>query len=396
MRLLLVIFLLLGFQLNSQLNNIWIEKNDFSGGKRERAVGFSIDNLGYICSGVNTSEISLNDLWTYNPESDSWEQKANLPGSVRRNAIGFSIDGVGYVGMGMDSVVASESIPLFDFWAYHPENNTWEQKADFPGSGGSGIYFATAFTADGKGYVCGGKSGPNDYSNELWEYKPSIDQWTQRANFPGGVRYQLSSFTIYNKCYVGLGVNQDVFKKDFYMYNPGSNEWSQIEDFPSERGSASSFSINNRGYICLGTNGGLLGDLIQYNPDSNEWAIKCSYSGSERKSAVSFVINNSAYVGTGKGYSGKKDSMHQYLPENTLDSPQLSLSDNPVIYPNPTNGFLNILTKSPETIEILDMSGNRINQILTPSAFETIDLSYLPEGIYLIKSSNFEKKIIKE
>ena len=396
MRILVFLFSMISLNGICQFSNYWIEKNDFTGGKRERSVAFSIENLGYICSGVNTSEVSLNDLWVYNPNTDSWEQKANLPGSVRRNAIGFSINGIGYVGMGMDSVIASESIPLNDFWAYNPLDNSWEQKANYPGNGGTGIYFSTAFTADGKGYVCGGKFGANSYSNELWEYKPSIDQWSQRTNFPGGVRYQLSSFTIDNKGYVGLGVNQDVYKKDFYVYNPGSNQWSQIQDFPTERGSASSFSIFNRGYICLGTNGGLLGDLIEYNPEINQWTAKCSYSGSERKCAVSFVINNRAYVGTGKGYSGKKDSMHEYFPENTLGVQDISNLSQTLIYPNPTSDIVNVRSYNNDAIQLIDSRGNIIQSIFNPEKLEKIDLSMLPKGIYFIKSIDFEEKIILE
>jgi N-acetylneuraminic acid mutarotase len=195
--------------------NTWTKKNDFIAGKRERAVAFSIGNYGYVSTGIDTAEILLKDLWQYDPNTDTWNQKADLPGPARRDAVAFSVNGKGYVGTGIDNASALVGNKLKDIWEYDPTLNTWIQKADFPGSGGNGIYFATAFSADNKGYVCGGKWGPNLYSSQLWEYKPSSDQWIQRANFPGGVRYQLSSFSIENQGYVGLGANQDIYKKDF-------------------------------------------------------------------------------------------------------------------------------------------------------------------------------------
>jgi N-acetylneuraminic acid mutarotase len=340
----LTLSFLLPIVLIGQTNNFWTKKADFPGVKRERAVAFSIGDYGYICSGVDTAEIVLNDLWQYDPTTDSWTQKANLPGSVRRDAIGFALGSKGYVGMGIDNDESISGIKLNDFWEYAPISNTWTQKADFPGVSGLGIYFATAFTIDSKGYVCGGKTGPNTYTNQFWEYKPSIDQWTQRANFPGGVRYQLTSFSIGYNGYVGLGANQDVFKKDFWKFNGGTNQWSQIADLPaSERGGACSFSISDRGFVCLGSNGGVLDDLWEYEPTLNEWTVRAPYGGSQRKNAIAFVINNKAYVGTGKGISGKKASMYEYTPSASIVLGLEELNEADVtLYPNPAKNTLTI------------------------------------------------------
>jgi N-acetylneuraminic acid mutarotase len=329
-----------------QTANFWTKKNDFGGLKRERAVAFSIDNMGYVGTGVDTAEIVKNDFWQYDALSDSWMQKANVPGSVRRDAVGFSINNKGYIGLGIDSDESLLGLKLKDFWEYDPLTNMWTQIADYPGSGGNGVYFSTAFSIDSKGYICGGKIGPNSYSNELWEYKPSINQWTQRAYFPGGVRYQLCSFSIGYYGYVGLGANQDVFKKDFWKYNAGTNQWTQISDFPaSERGGACSFTIGTRGFICMGSDGGLLDDLWEYNPTIDQWASKATYGGSERKNAIAFVAYDKAYVGTGKGYSGKKAGMEEYTPGQLLETIELS-EVNFSVYPNPAGSSFNIISES--------------------------------------------------
>ena len=376
--------------------NTWTKKNDFVSGKRERAVAFSIADYGYVSTGIDTAEVLLKDLWQYDPNSDTWTQKADLPGPARRDAIAFSVNGKGYVGTGIDNASALVGNKLKDIWEYDPTLNAWTQKADFPGSGGNGVYFATAFSADNKGYVCGGKWGPSLYSSQLWEYKPSSNQWIQRANFPGGVRYQLSSFSIGNQGYVGLGANQDTYKKDFYRYNPGSNQWIQIADFiGSERGGACSFTINNRGFICLGTNGGLLGDLIEYNPEMDEWEVRCAYGGSERKNAVAFVVNERVFVGLGKGYSGKKSSFQEYSAPNYAQLSELETFCE--IYPNPSNGKIQLRTETTlESIHVFNQLGTLTFEQHVSSPSEMVDLSHLSTGVYHVVVKTLNGQIIQK
>ena len=75
-----------------QTPNSWTKKADFGALKRERAVAFSIGEYGYVATGEDTNNVTYNDLWRYDPVSDTWSQMANLPGSTRRNAVGFSLD----------------------------------------------------------------------------------------------------------------------------------------------------------------------------------------------------------------------------------------------------------------------------------------------------------------
>lgn len=365
--------------------NTWTKLNDVGMGKRERATGFAIGSTGYLCGGLDTAELIRKDLWAYNPQTDAWSQKADLPGPARRDAISFVIDNFAYVGSGMDSVSGPTGTTLKDFWRYNPANNSWTPIADFPGAGGEGVYFATGFSVGGKGYLCGGKTGPSIYSSQLWEYKPGNDQWIQRANFPGGVRYQMLSFVVGSKAYVGMGTDQNIFKKDIYCYDPGANQWQAIAAFPGyERGSASAFTLEDRGFVCLGNNGGLLADLIEYNPKTDSWTLRCAYGGSERKSAISFVIDNKAYVGTGKGFSGKKDSWYVYAPAHyaALDELEASLR----IYPNPVVSELFLKgVGSPTDLTIYNTSGKTMmKQAIAPNQDNSIDLSSLESGVYLL------------
>lgn len=401
MKLRIILWLLFPTLLQAQYN-VWNKLNDVGMGKRERAVGFALMGKGYLFGGQDTAEVIHKDLWSYDPATDIWTQKADIPGSARRDAVSFTIGNYAYVGSGMDSVSAPTGITLKDFWRYNPLTNAWTAVADFPGMGGNGVYFSSGFSVAGKGYICGGKTGSATYSSQLWEYKPSNNQWIQRASFPGGVRYQMASFVVGTKAYVGMGIDQNIYKKDMYCYDPGANLWTPIAPFPAyERGAASTFSLEERGFICLGNNGGLLGDLIEYNPKTDAWTLRAAYGGSERKSAIAFTIDNKAYVGTGKGYSGKKASFYEYAPCDYagIEAIENSLS----IYPNPVHDQLTIngLSQKIERIEVLNTFGKIVLQFNSQiNSMQSIYLDQLEAGNYILRfistdSQTISRKIIK-
>ena len=65
---------------------------------------------------------------------------------------------------------------------------------------------------------------------------------------------------------------------------------------------------------------------------------------------------------------------------------QTENSNNKVlIYPNPANNFINVVTSKNSTIEIYSINGQKIIEILNSSRFEKIDLSSYESGIYIVK-----------
>ena len=378
--------------------NDWTKKASFSGYKVERAVGFAIAGNGYICAGQDTGNVVRNDLWQYSPASNSWGQKANLPGVGRRNAVAFTINNKGYVGTGMSAAESSLGSTLNDFWEYNPATNSWAQIANYPGGSGNGIYFATAFSIDSKGYVCCGKVGASNYAKDLWEYKPSVDQWIQRANFGGGDRYQLVSFVVDDKAYVGLGTDYDAYTNDLWEFNPSTNFWTQKNNFPgAERSAASAFGIGQRGYLGMGGDGGYLDDFWEYNPYSDSWVVREEFPGDERRNAISFVIGDRGYIGTGKGYSGLRRSMYEYTPLVVGKKESNVTAFN--VYPNPTTDFVTIETENAFVLSIMDNLGRIIRTIKVPNGKTKIDVSNFSSGIYQLlgfkkNGGRFTKQLI--
>lgn len=384
----------LGFALGgfAQTQNFWTKKNDFGALKRERAIAFSINGKGYAGMGVDTNETVHNDLWEYDQLADVWTQKASLPGSVRRDAVGLAIDNKGYVGMGIDSAEAFLGTVLNDFWEYNPATNSWTQKANYPAGTGIGVYFATAFCLDHKAFVCCGKVASDNYLDEVWEYKPYSDTWAKRSDFPGGARYQLSSFVVNNVAYVGLGADYNIYRKDIWQYNAGSDTWTQKADLAGgERGSASTFTLGERGFVCLGVDGGLKTDLWEYNPFLDTWTARASYDGSARKTAIAFTLNGKAYVGTGDGYSGKKASMYEYTPMLILGMEEEFTAGSIAVYPNPVTSHFTIQqeTGTEFAYSLMSLDGKLILDIPANSNTLTeVERNEIPAGVYLLLARN--------
>jgi len=146
----------------------WTQMADFGGVARGYAVGFSIDSLGFIGTG-SSSTLSegttyYKDFWEYDPAENVWTQRADFGGPEREWAVGFAIDNKGYIGTGH-----AASGALKDFWEYDPGTDTWISKTAF---GGDARYAAVAFVVGSKGYIGTGYNG--SYLSNFWEYDPRI------------------------------------------------------------------------------------------------------------------------------------------------------------------------------------------------------------------------------
>ena len=89
---------------------------------------FTIDEVGYV---LNQVPGTPPHLYAYDPQRDHWERKADLPGGIRTGATGFSARGKGYAGLGLNA----EGIGLRDLWEYDPRLNTWRYHSEYPGQG---------------------------------------------------------------------------------------------------------------------------------------------------------------------------------------------------------------------------------------------------------------------
>lgn len=209
------IYIVGGYQVASHVfeydteTDTWLLKNDFPGGNRNFAAGFSINGKGYIGTG---DAFSQKDFWEYDPATDTWTQKADVPGPGRVLAVAFSIGSKGYIG-------GSAQNAANDFWEFDPGTNSWTQKSDIPGvfRGGS-----ASFVISGKGYVTSGGD------NTLLEFNPASNIWTTLADYPGAGRTGTLGFAVNGKGYVGAGaISSELGADDLWEYDPLTNTWTQ-------------------------------------------------------------------------------------------------------------------------------------------------------------------------
>jgi len=347
-----------GLGLNSCKNNDtttvlgnWTKSSTFAGTQRSNAVGFVINNVAYVGTGIDLSSNKYNDFYAFNPSSGGWSKVTPMPAAagVRYNAVAFSAGNKGYVGTGYDGTNM-----LSDFWQFDPSVNTttttvtgtgptavttntttigsWKQVASFPTPNGRGRYSAVAGSVSDIGYVGCGYDGNNE--NDFYKYDPASNTWSALASpFPGEKRTGALTFTVNGQLYVGTGTNNNVYNTDFWAYNPvGNGTWTQKRNLANisnstesydysavARAYASSFVIGNLGYVTVGSNSSVKSDCWAYDPTLDTWTVTNPFtftgtSGAGRNSAVSFGIGNYGYVGTGSSGSTRFDDFWKFDP----------------------------------------------------------------------------------
>jgi N-acetylneuraminic acid mutarotase len=154
---------------------------------------------------------------------------------------------------------------------------------------------------------------PTLFSQNIWQQKDSVK---------GSIKAACGSFVINGEGFVLGGIDDFGFKRKMYSYNPIQNDWDNelsiggLNGDGLDRASASTFSIGNKGYICLGqgqTNS-YFKDLWEYDSETQSWSQKADFSGSARRQAVSFSVGEFAYVGTGQDVTGLKKDFFKYDP----------------------------------------------------------------------------------
>lgn len=114
----------------------------------------------------------------------TWTQRKSIPNPLppdgRGIGIGFSIGNFGYMGFGTDN-----GTDFDDLYQYAPATDTWAKMASM----GMGLESPVCFVINNKAYVGTGKSRKlGDYTTLFYEYDPSSNVWTRKADFPGSKR----------------------------------------------------------------------------------------------------------------------------------------------------------------------------------------------------------------
>ncbi|HXS37977.1 MAG TPA: kelch repeat-containing protein [Flavipsychrobacter sp.] len=254
---------------NDTFSQTWTQKKDFADGLTEGAFSFTINDTIYVGGAGDTK------FFKYDAGADKWTQMNTTPGVslAREYAIAFAIDGKGYMALGNDSLTFKK-----DLWEYDPGTNAWTQKADFPGGVRA---FAGCFVINNKAYVGGGyDTGIADPSkpaiNDFWEYDPSLDKWAQKKNLPfdSANYYFPMSFNVGGKGYFVSGEFDTIEQISVTGPDTSYTYPSFVEIFPQY--------------------------TFGYDPTTDTWKRYADFPGDGRSGGTAFVIDNKAYCGMGE------------------------------------------------------------------------------------------------
>lgn len=206
--------------------------------------------------------------WKYNIASNSWSSFPSLP-EIRFGGTAFILNGwLHFVaGAGADRHTDSAM-----HWAIDLSNTGagWSARPPIPRAADH----LTSAVINGKAYVFGGENGHEGLNgqpvgtyiqhNDVYEYNPDTDTWTQKANMPQGTSHVEGSTLVINGQAViiggllnGGGNNENNLVQ---VYNPVSNTWKTLTTrFPKRISGATAGYWNGVLYMADG-----------YSPDESD------------------------------------------------------------------------------------------------------------------------------
>jgi N-acetylneuraminic acid mutarotase len=363
--------------------------------ERYNAVSLSVGNKGYVFTGQTTS-LTYETTYEYDPVADSWTQKASFPGGKRRGASGFTIGNKGYVLCGRDDSTDTGVIHN-DMYEFDPAANTWTQKANYPGGDREDLI---TFSIGNYGYAGFGLS----YARKLdfYRYDPATDTWTQLPDISYyWHQYNTAVFVVNGKAYYGTGsaysstTFSNYTSNHMYMFDPATGGWTQKNDFTGgARSYATAFTVNGKAYMGMGSTGPFPTDLWQYDDTADSWTQVGDFTPGGRTRTSTFTLGSKAYVGNGRSTTQTLRTFYSW-------EPTLALAEHAADPFTVVSGLGNLTITSAQpanyTVTVYSVDGKMmLSQEFQGDAPEhTVDHA-LPHGIYLLQINGQEKSYTRK
>jgi N-acetylneuraminic acid mutarotase len=131
---------------------------------------------------------------------------------------------------------------------------------------------------------------------DWWQYDPVSNTWTSLQNFPGARRSGAAGFAVDGKGYIATGnPEKNVDAHTVWQYDPGTDHWTKKTDFPGPT-SDLTFGVNATvGGVDIGFlvgNGG----VWEYNPSSDAWGQVQNMPNFSTWATGGFVMGNSLFI----------------------------------------------------------------------------------------------------
>ncbi|MBR4432854.1 MAG: hypothetical protein IKS76_06620 [Paludibacteraceae bacterium] len=269
----------------------------------------TLGNKAYVFGGRDAKGQYLNDLWEYDPQTDTWTSFPT-PLKPRVNPSIIAYDGSLYMGLGFaHGAIYYRENNLQDWWKWNPMTNKWDSLAAYPNKTTNA---ATSFVVSGRIYVMYGAS--DGFSREIKYYKPEKNCWTE---LPDNYHRALSVFrgvggVCQGKTYFGLGHNIHSVSQ-WYLVFLNADQWKKLSSLPGKGRTFSACSGNNQYIYVFGgryfagehTGGEVFADIWRYDPVEDQWARGGLMPCGKAENQIAFTIDNKVYFGLGEDENGK-------------------------------------------------------------------------------------------
>lgn len=184
--------------------NSWTAMASLPAPGRYGSASFALNQKGYIVSGnlgTATGPYS-NQLWEFDPVTNIWTSRSPLPATTRYSGRGVGIGNFAYIFGGLNGIGNSTSTFFNDLWQYDPSTDSWVQKTNYPALGRG---YPTVFALNGK-FVAGCGNHWSGSTNEYYSYDPVSDSWSNLPSIPSAqTRWASVGFEINGKGYNATG-----------------------------------------------------------------------------------------------------------------------------------------------------------------------------------------------
>ncbi|MGB0931974.1 MAG: Kelch repeat-containing protein, partial [Chitinophagales bacterium] len=197
----------------------------------------------------------------------------------------------------------------------HSQAQNWNQVASLP-SEFDQTHHSFGFGLDGKGYVVSGFSSQADVNKNFYQYDPATDEWTRLDDFPGAARAYAIGDIWDGKAYFGFGTDGDNRLQDLWVFDPADMTWTQLASCPC-MGRLHPAMIAHNGKVFVGMGGtddGNAKDWWEYDMESDSWAQKPDFPAAARHHPYQFGIGEYVYTGLGHGDGFISNEWFRYDP----------------------------------------------------------------------------------
>ncbi len=392
MKLLLTLFCIVTL-LNIQCQN-WMQISDYSGTAIDDGVSFTIGDTSYVGTGLSPWWSEMSEFHAFDKVSESWNVISSIPsGEERQYANGFSANGKGYVFGGIRGGQF-----LNDLWEYDPNTDSWANKSPLPTDGRSG---SSCFVIGDTAYIVGGRTNNLSAIDEFWAYCISQDNWTQKGNVQEEAVWRGSAVSDGTFGYHLFGIDDGgLFHQTLTRYDPSNSTWTILSIFPSDGRAYSQMIYKDSAlYILFGSDSlnQFYVDFWKFDLINLQWNSLENLPSSPRRGGQAFVHDEVIYYTTGL------DSSMNRTTETWKFNPNLSIQEaisfKHLCYPVPAVETVYYDFDQNQTVEttIYNAQGNLVFKEMTKGE---INIDGFSPGVFWVHfkigDSIYKSKIVKE